>query len=540
MTASQTREQRILIIRSDMATRIPTPASIEMDRSAELSAPDPLFNRRIMRRRFLGLLACGVTSAVAACRRAPPAPRPLPATGSTASPHWLPRWRGFNLLEKFTLQDNQRYREWDFDFMAEFGFDFARLPCDYRIWTAAPGNYLEQPLREIDQAIAWARQRGIHVSLNLHRAPGYCVTPPVEPLSLWADDAGGDEARRQFADQWRMFAERYKGIPSSALSFNLLNEPPNIPPQTYLRAVTAAVRAIREADASRLIIADGLNYATQPAPELNALMVAQSMHHYQPLFVTHYRAEWVNGSTTWPAPEWPIVAAINQYLYGNNYPHLRSALVLQGDFWGADTVQLRIEEAPTPARLIIRANDTVVFDQTVAQPEVITAGLSRMTREIRFEVAEGDWLRFSEIRIHPLPIVDEGVMVLKPDSLDRGIRQTLLKVGMLGRLTTAHGLERYDQSRLWRDYGARWKAFADSGIGVHVGEWGVYRFTPHAVTLAFMRDSLDLFRQAGLGWALWNLRGSFGILDSDRADVSYERHRGRRLDRQMLELLRTG
>ena len=511
-----------------------------MDRSAELSPLDSPFNSRIVRRRFLGLLAGGITSAAAACRRAPPAPRALPSSEPTISPQQLPRWRGFNLLEKFTLQDNQRYQEWDFDFMAEFGFDFARLPCDYRIWTVAPGNYREQPLREIDQAITWARQRSIHVSLNLHRAPGYCVNPPPEPLSLWADNAGGDEARRQFADQWRMFAERYKGIPSSDLSFNLLNEPPNISPQTYLRAMTAAIRAIREVDASRLIIADGLNYATQPAPELNALMVAQSVHHYQPLFVTHYRAEWVNGSTTWPAPEWPIVAAINQYLYGDKHPHLRSALVLQGDFWGADTAQLRIEEAPAPARLIIRANDTVVFDQIVTQPEVITAGLSKLTREIRFEVVEGDWLRFSEIRIHPLPIVDEGVMVLKPDSLDRGVRQTLLKVGMLGHLTTAHGLERYDQSQLWRDYGAHWKAFADSGIGLHVGEWGVYRFTPHAVTLAFMRDSLDLFRQAGLGWALWNLRGSFGVLDSDRADVSYEPHRGRRLDRQMLELLRTG
>jgi endoglucanase len=54
-----------------------------------------------------------------------------------------------------------------------------------------------------------------------------------------------------------------------------------------------------------------------------------------------------------------------------------------------------------------------------------------------------------------------------------------------------------------------------------------------------MRDSLDLWKEAGWGWALWNLRGSFGILDSGRRDVVYESFRGHKLDREMLELLRS-
>jgi endoglucanase len=32
-------------------------------------------------------------------------------------------------------------------------------------------------------------------------------------------------------------------------------------------------------------------------------------------------------------------------------------------------------------------------------------------------------------------------------------------------------------------------------------------------------------------------RGSFGILDSDRADVQYEDFNGRKLDRKLLQLL---
>jgi endoglucanase len=54
-----------------------------------------------------------------------------------------------------------------------------------------------------------------------------------------------------------------------------------------------------------------------------------------------------------------------------------------------------------------------------------------------------------------------------------------------------------------------------------------------------MRDSLSLWKEAGWGWALWNLRGSFGILDSSRKDVRYEDYHGHKLDREMLELLRT-
>jgi endoglucanase len=55
-----------------------------------------------------------------------------------------------------------------------------------------------------------------------------------------------------------------------------------------------------------------------------------------------------------------------------------------------------------------------------------------------------------------------------------------------------------------------------------------------------MKDCLDLWREAGWGWALWNFRGSFGVLDSGRRDVTYEEFRGHRLDRKMLELLRAG
>ena len=54
-------------------------------------------------------------------------------------------------------------------------------------------------------------------------------------------------------------------------------------------------------------------------------------------------------------------------------------------------------------------------------------------------------------------------------------------------------------------------------MGVHVGEWGAFNHTPHKVVLAWMQDCLALWKEAGWGWALWNLHGGFGVLDSQRA-----------------------
>src|SRR3990172_5829546 len=137
----------------------------------------------------------------------------------------LPRWRGFNLLEKFMVHASAPFVASDFQWMAEWGFDFVRLPMDYRCWTdpADPYKLNENVLKEIDQAVEFGRRHGVHVSLNLHRAPGYTVAKPPETLDLWTDE----EAQKQFDFQWSEFARRYRGIPSAQVSFDLVNEPKN-------------------------------------------------------------------------------------------------------------------------------------------------------------------------------------------------------------------------------------------------------------------------------------------------------------------------
>jgi endoglucanase len=176
----------------------------------------------------------------------------------------LPKWRGFNLLEKFTQrkEGNPPFEEGDFVMMREWGFDFARLPMSYLCW-ADPADWLklrEPELKHIDSAVELGRKYEIHVNLNFHRAPGYCVNPPKEPLDLWKDE----KALEACAFHWAHFAKRYKDIPNKRLSFDLLNEPPDIPERDYVRVATRLTEAIRKEDPQRLVIADGLRWGGDP------------------------------------------------------------------------------------------------------------------------------------------------------------------------------------------------------------------------------------------------------------------------------------
>jgi endoglucanase len=322
-------------------------------------------------------------------------------------PQKLPRWRGFNLLEMFQAGHHQPFREQDFAAIAELGFNFVRLPLDYRSWTdqADWTKLREDVLKRLDQAVELGRKHGVHVQLNFHRAPGYTVAQPPESKSLWKDS----EAQDVCAMHWSQFARRFQDVPSRQLSFNLFNEPPNLEGETYRRVVERMLQAIREHDRNRLVICDGRSWGNTPPVELVGLGVAAATRGYEPFHLTHYKASWVHGSNQWPAPTYPL--------------------------------------------------------------------------------------------------------------RDRG------------------GV--WDRARLWKERIEPWKTMEERGVGVLVGEFGAHNQTPHNVVIPWMRDCLENWKRAGWGWALWNFRGSFGVLDSGRRDVAYESWRGHQLDRAMLELLQT-
>lgn len=328
------------------------------------------------------------------------------------------RWYGFNLLEFFSGRHPEPFQETDFEMMAEWGFNFARIPMSYWNWSkpdAAQWMKIDDDVfRLVDQVIDYGKKYHIHICLNLHRIPGYCVNEgDKEPLQLFSDDPGDQQKALDAATyHWLYIAKRYKDVDSRHLSFDLINEPAgNIPPAKYIQVIDHITQSIKKVDPQRLIIIDGLNYGNLPVEEFAPRRdIYQSLHSYVPMQLTHYKASWVGNNQHWPIPSWPLK-------------------ISESDYW--------------------------------------------------------------------------------------------------------------DKERLEKHY-QPWVLLNQKGITVHAGEWGVYRYTPHAVALAYMKDQLSLWKKYGWGWSLWNLRGAFGIMDSGRKDVKYESYKGHQLDRKMLEILLSG
>ena len=88
-----------------------------------------------------------------------------------------------------------------------------------------------------------------------------------------------------------------------------------------------------------------------------------------------------------------------------------------------------------------------------------------------------------------------------------------------------------------REYYKPWKQLIDSGVGVHCGEAGTFCKTPYPVFYSWLEDLLEVLSEYDIGYALWNFRGPFGIIDSGRTDAVYKEWRGHQLDTRMLELL---
>ncbi len=320
-------------------------------------------------------------------------------------------WKGFNLLNKFNPDNQTPFDEKDFEIIAEWGFNFARIPLSYWCWSKEDDwyNVDERCLREIDKAVELGKRYKIHINLNFHRTPGYCINPPHEKCNLFEDEKALDAC----AFHWKLFAERYSEYSQDELSFNLINEAPSIADEKYDKVVKRLIETIREVSAERTIIVDGLDVGGRPLMTLiDEKNIIQSGRGYQPMLISHYGANWVYGDGPMYFPKeqlgWPL---------------------REGD-----------------------------------------------------KTYDKDWLR-----------------------------------------TTLN--------KSWAPWSAK------NGM-VHIGEFGCHNRTPHEVALSWLDDLLDVFEENQWGWALWNLKGSFGVLDSGRSDVAYENYKGHKLDKTMLELLR--
>lgn len=81
----------------------------------------------------------------------------------------------------------------------------------------------------------------------------------------------------------------------------------------------------------------------------------------------------------------------------------------------------------------------------------------------------------------------------------------------------------------------------ETGAFIHCGEMGVYTKKVDRVSyLNWFRDVLDILKEHDVGWALWNFRGPFGVVNTERPDFPLEKMpSGDLVDRELLEILQS-
>ncbi|MDP4211707.1 MAG: cellulase family glycosylhydrolase [Bacteroidota bacterium] len=343
----------------------------------------------------------------------------------------LPKWKGFNVLDFFSpdpAPSRNPSTEEHFKWMQDWGFDFIRVPMAYPYYLSFDRSrnilpdevYKINPeaVDRIEALVAMAHQYKMHVSLNLHRAPGYCINAGFhEPYNLWKDDA----AQEAFYFHWALWAKKYKDESPERISFDLLNEPSvredmndqhsksgPVPGDIYRKVAEKAATIIRRENPNHLVIADGNRGGNLVIPEITDLNIAQSCRGYYPHAISHYKAPWANKDIDHlPIPKWP---------------------------------------------------------------------------------------------------------------------------GQVG--------DQFLSSAMLETYYQPWIELLKQGVGVHCGECGCWNKTPHDIFIAWFSDVLDILSANGIGFAVWNFIGDFGVLDSGRTDLAYEDWYGHKLDREFLDLLR--
>lgn len=244
----------------------------------------------------------------------------------------LPFWRGFNILDFFAPTRFDRSKlietEQDFKWMADWGVNFVRFPMAYpgyvnydpltgvHITPEQTVDFNEEAIEIVEKTVYAANKYGLHVSLNIHRAPGFCINAGFhEPFNLWEDE----DAQQAFYAHWAMWSKRFKNISPDLLSFDLVNEPcykkdmndqfcPSepIPGEIYRKVAKECLNVIHRQNPDRIVVADGNHGGALIIPELTDLPIGQSCRGYFPHYVSHYRASWVwQNPDDAPMPVWP-------------------------------------------------------------------------------------------------------------------------------------------------------------------------------------------------------------------------------------------
>ena len=206
----------------------------------------------------------------------------------------LPDWNGqIMAFDPVGFGLGRKYRLEEVQVIAEAGYNFTRVPLQFeRLFDGSDTcRVCAAYLAALDELVNWCAEYGIHVCFDLHDMPGYTTNGDDSDDDLFVNE----DAQRLFTEFWRFMASHYKNVPTSLVSFNLLNEPHGsadyeLTDELYSSVMLQAIDAIRSVSPDRLIIAGtlGVNLGA-PVRSLVDAKVAQGFSGY---IMPYCETEW--------------------------------------------------------------------------------------------------------------------------------------------------------------------------------------------------------------------------------------------------------
>lgn len=187
-----------------------------------------------------------------------------------------------------------------FDLIKKAGFDFVRLPVNWKAHTKHDGNddgnvfYVIDPafFARVDEVIDWALKNNLSIIIDMHNYEDLMTEPNGE----------------QFWFLWRQIAEHYKDYPPQVL-FELLNEPHDqINAAMWNTYIKNALQDVRKTNPNRNVVIGPVQWnaynwvTTLDIPDDPNIIV--TFHYYEPFSFTHQGTEWVDGSSAWLGTTW--------------------------------------------------------------------------------------------------------------------------------------------------------------------------------------------------------------------------------------------
>jgi len=177
--------------------------------------------------------------------------------------------------------------------IASWGCDHVRLPIDSPVLEddERPFVYKEEGFGHIDDCVAWCKEYGLNVVMDMHRAPGYAFYLEEQPLFTDA------ETQERYYSLWEFFAKRYVSERDNVI-FELMNEITDPRGDAWNNIARRAVERIQAVDPGRYIMLGGPDWNS--ASGLDKLEVwddphiVYTFHCYEPFVFTHQRASWTH------------------------------------------------------------------------------------------------------------------------------------------------------------------------------------------------------------------------------------------------------